>query len=121
MPLSELGEALARLEHKIDHLIRRQEKLEKALAFPLTPDITARLGEPTTCPICREPVKHQVDVLKKIIVRRCGCKTGLVPPLNLDALAPPALAPRKDQDHGELGQVSEDRRDPHSGGRSRRR
>lgn len=82
MPLGILGEALARIEHKIDALLR-------ALDVKATP--LHYVGG--KCPVCQKSVDHQIDIEKRIVVRKCGCSTGKQPPLALLPVAP--SKPRK--------------------------
>jgi hypothetical protein len=91
-----LAEALARIEHKLDRLLDRQ------LVQPIE-----QLGARVACPVCKQKVDYQVDQINKVIVRKCGCKTGLQAPMDLSAFAPPASAPRKDN----LDGAREDRED----------
>jgi hypothetical protein len=102
-----LAEALARVEHKVDLLLGDLLRLHHIIKCP-------QLGAIVTCPVCDQKVEYQVDQINKVIVRKCGCKTGLQAPLDLNAFAPPAPA-RKDQDHG--GDEQEDRGNPDSGRR----
>ena len=60
-----LAEALARIEHKVDALLRHF----KVQATPMSFD-----GQ--TCPACNSVIKYDVDVLKGVVVRRCLCSTG---------------------------------------------
>ena len=100
-----LAEALARIEHKLDRLLERQ------LKQPIE-----QLGALVACPICKQQVDYQVDQINKVIARKCGCKTGLQAPLDLNAFAPPAPAPRKDNpdgaDHEDRSNPPADRRYP---------
>ena len=100
-----LAEAMARLEHKLD-LVLEQITPGPSRAVPLP-----ALGSPKTCPVCKQNIDYQVDQINKVIVRKCGCKTGLQAPLDLEAFAPPVQAKRKDQDHG-AGEDQQDRLDP---------
>lgn len=67
-----LAEALLRIEHKVDAIL-------KAVMLPgqIPPMPLHFVGQ--QCPICYSPIDYQVDVQKGVVVRRCGCKTGKVP------------------------------------------
>lgn len=101
-----LAEALARIEHKLD-LILEASRVLKGIT---------QLGERMQCPVCKQTVDYQVDQINKVISRKCGCKTGLQAPLDLNAFAPPAPAPRKDNpdgaDHEDRSNPPADRRYP---------
>lgn len=72
-----LSEALARIEFKLDLLLRQ------AQVPPVPMDLMQQI-----CPICRQPVDYQINVTKKVVVRKCGCRTGKVPP-DMDLVNPP--------------------------------
>ena len=84
-----LAEALVRIEHKVDILVRGTEVMFKALKIP------AMLYKPLhftgeSCPVCQMPIDYQIDVLKKVVFRKCGCKTGKIPPaMDLVTIAQP--------------------------------
>lgn len=82
--VAELAEAVARLEYKQD-LILDMLKQGRFQHF-------AKLNAPRSCPACNMPVKHQLGAVSQIVQRICGCKTGIVPPPDLEALAPPQAA-----------------------------
>lgn len=103
-----LAEALARIEHKLDLLL--------ALQMGKTPGMKKQLGEAINCPVCGRLVEYQVDQINKVIVRKCGCKTGLQAPLDLNAFAVPAEA-RKGQADGR--EDREDGSNSDAGGRRR--
>lgn len=60
-----LAEALARVEYKLDLLMQNFGIKGAPMEF-----------EASYCPVCSQPVKYQIDVVKNVVVRRCGCKTG---------------------------------------------
>ncbi len=66
-----LAEALARIEFKLDLLLKAAELLP-----PMPMHFQGH-----TCPVCGLPVDHQIDLVKNVVVRRCGCKTGKQPAL----------------------------------------
>jgi hypothetical protein len=110
MALGVLAEALARVEHKLDLIINQ--------SFGNTPAFLTGVGDPShTCPLCKKQVRYTVDVIKKVLTRQCGCKTGLQPPIDLAAFAPPALPARETAD----GNDQEDRGDSNHRGERRRR
>jgi hypothetical protein len=87
-----LAEALARIEHKVDLILE---------ASRILVGIT-QLGEKMQCPVCKQVVLYQVDQLAKVVLRKCGCKTGLHAPLDLSAFAPMASdKTRKDAPDGD--------------------
>ena len=64
-----IAEAVLRMEHKLDIL------LERMFAGPHP----AMQFATTSCPVCKQQVVYQLDMEHQIAIRRCGCKTGLVP------------------------------------------
>jgi len=105
-----LAEALARIEHKLDLLLEAayvNVKIQDGEVVTGPMGMLRMLGEPSACPVCKQKVDYQVDQINKVIVRKCGCKTGLQAPMDLSAFAPPASAPRKDN----LDGAREDRED----------
>jgi len=62
-------EALARIEHKLDALMRWT-------GVPMPPPMHF-VG--TQCPACGMNIDYQVDLNHGVVVRRCNCKTGKVP------------------------------------------
>ena len=72
-----LSEALARVEFKLDLLLRH---------LNVPPAGMDAMGQ--ICPSCRQPVEYQVNVTKKVVTRKCGCRTGKVPP-DMDLINPP--------------------------------
>lgn len=103
---ADIAETLARIEHKIDNLTRLVTG-DRQLLPP-------QLGEPAICPTCKKQVSYFPDPIKKIVMRRCGCKTGIVP-LDLSPYAPPGMAAVPDYlRKGETdGPDQEDGRNPH--------
>jgi hypothetical protein len=110
MALGIIAEALARIEHKLDLLLQN-------IKYQHVPVLTGVGDKSHTCPLCKQQVKYVVDVIKKVLTRQCGCKTGLQPPIDLAAFAPPALPARERAD----GHDQEDRSDPSDRGERRRR
>jgi hypothetical protein len=107
MAESDIAEVLARLEHKVDNLTRIVTG-ERLVDLP-------QLGEPVMCPTCKQQVKYYPDPLKKMVVRQCGCKTGIQPALDLTQFAPPVAPARKGEPDGtdqEDGSDSYHRRGP---------
>lgn len=77
------AEALARIEHKQDLILRTL-----AENYPHT-NLTT-VGDPNhICPLCHIPVTYQVDLMNQSLTRNCGCSTGMQAPLNLQPFAPP--------------------------------
>jgi hypothetical protein len=68
MALKIIAEAILRVEHKIDAVMR-------FLKVPSEPMHFVGL----TCPSCNMPVDYTVDIQAGVVVRRCNCKTGKVP------------------------------------------
>jgi len=110
MALGIIAEALARIEHKLDVII-------KASWSSNSPFLTSVGDKSHSCPLCKQQVKYTVDVIKKVLTRQCGCKTGLQAPIDLAAFAPPALPARETRD----GHDQEDRNNPDDRGEHRRR
>jgi hypothetical protein len=70
MAFNILAEALARIEHKIDKLL-----------IALGPQ---RYIEPMhfagqTCPVCKSQIDYLIDIQNNVVVRRCGCRTNMLP------------------------------------------
>lgn len=79
-----LAEALARVEHKVDLILR-----SIAENYPST--LLTTLADPShVCPLCNLSVTYQVDLMGQSLTRNCGCRTGVQAPLNLQPFAPPA-------------------------------
>jgi hypothetical protein len=69
-----LAEAVARLEYKLDlvlHALRSSGSLSMCMPMDLP-------GH--SCPACLQPVAYDVDLGSCVVVRRCECKTGKLPP-----------------------------------------
>ena len=69
MAFNILAEALARIEHKLDQLLRvlvYKNGTPQKMGFSTGP-----------CPICGVPVTYQIDIGQNVVVRVCGCRTGL--------------------------------------------
>lgn len=69
MALDTLAEAIVRVEHKVDMLIRHFKLSSVPMHFP---------GQ--TCPICGSFIDYQIDIMKSVVVRKCQCSTGKVAP-----------------------------------------
>lgn len=67
-----LAEALCRIEAKQDVIIRAL-KVPSVLLLPFD-------SPGQSCPVCKKSVEYQINVTKKVVVRKCGCRTGKVPP-----------------------------------------
>lgn len=68
MPLGYLAEALARVEHKLDQLLKFVGAITTPMHFP---------GQ--DCPVCHKVIDYQIDIIKNVVTRRCGCSTGKQP------------------------------------------
>lgn len=68
MGLAILAEALARIEHKLDYLLRHH-------SVPVMPMYFTG----NSCPVCNKLIEYQVDVKHQVVVRRCDCTTGKIP------------------------------------------
>lgn len=62
-----IAEALARMEHKIDAIVRTLNIKSVPMHF---------LGQ--SCPICSKPIDYQVDIGNQVVVRKCGCSSGKI-------------------------------------------
>ena len=109
MSLQDLAEAMARIEYKLDLLLEGQAG-GQVRSY-------ASLGSARRCPACGQPVRHQLGVFTKAVTRICGCKTGIVPPPDMAALAPPEAAGGR---RGGESNESNDSDDSGSSGRRRR-
>lgn len=74
MPLGIIAEAIARVEHKIDIVIRILRSLDSTPYPPM--QFAGHL-----CPLCSKTVEYQIDIQKNVVVRKCGCSTGKQPML----------------------------------------
>jgi len=103
MGLSILAEALARIEHKLDCMVR-------ATSTPVYPMHFSG----NVCPSCNQAVDYQIDVQHQVVVRRCGCSTGKVPSaIPLLPVAPPGAQngyPTADEDQRTSGAEESPRR-----------
>jgi len=73
---SVIAEALARVEYKLDLAINGLKILTEGKNFTCKPmEFTGH-----ACPVCLHPVSYEVDIPKCVVVRRCECKTGKLPP-----------------------------------------
>lgn len=68
MGLAILAEALARIEHKLDYLLRHHN-------VPVLPMYFTG----NACPVCNKLIEYQIDVKHQVVVRRCDCTTGKIP------------------------------------------
>lgn len=68
MGLNILAEALARIEHKLDYLLRHHNVPVYPMHF-----------SGNICPVCNKAVEYVVDVKSQVVNRRCDCSTGKVP------------------------------------------
>src|ERR1043166_8882079 len=110
---AKIMEALARLEHKVDILMKTQFSQAQALDLAV-PDL--KVGDTNhSCPLCHQPVDYHVDVMNSVVVRKCGCSTGKIA-LDLGAFAPPALPCKKKEQEDEQ-RYEEDRSNPDRRGR----
>ena len=71
MALGIIAEAVLRIEHKVDAILRA--------VLPKGQSVQPLHFIGQQCPVCTAPVDFTVDVQKGVVVRRCGCKTGKVP------------------------------------------
>ncbi len=63
-----LAEALARVEYKLDLLLRNLG----AINAPL-------MSRESNCPACTKDFRYLIDTTNGMVVRSCGCSTGLFP------------------------------------------
>lgn len=75
-----ITEALARIEYKID-LVLKHLKIPVTLMQPMH-----FVG--VQCPACQMMIQYTVDPVHGVVTRQCNCKTGkvAVPPLKLPAV-----------------------------------
>lgn len=73
MGLGIIAEAVIRIEHKLDVVIRALQFLNPKEQIPQVHFVG------TTCPVCNQIIDYQVDLTNNVAVRRCGCKSGKVP------------------------------------------
>lgn len=63
-----LAEALARVEFKLDLLMKH---LKVGPSIPMN-------FEGHICPVCNYVTQYHLDLMKKVVVRKCQCTTGKV-------------------------------------------
>lgn len=68
MALSILAEALARIEHKLDLILR---------AWPAANVVP--MSFLATCPVCKKLVEYQIDLNSNVVRRCCGCSSNILP------------------------------------------
>jgi hypothetical protein len=69
MALAIIAEAVLRIEHKLDAILRHL-----LVPMPLPMHFSGSM-----CPACGQLVDYQIDFKNQVVVRRCGCKTGKIP------------------------------------------
>ena len=85
MAFSILAEAVARIEHKLDLILRAIKYYEAPERMPMN-----FIGHP--CPVCDQLVKYTVDLTQNVVVRQCQCTTGkLVPTIPLFPVDTPGV------------------------------
>ena len=62
-----ISEAILRVEHKVDAILRF-----------INPSMLPMHFIGLSCPVCMMPIDYTVDIQAGIAVRRCNCKTGKV-------------------------------------------
>jgi hypothetical protein len=95
---SEFAESLARIEHKLDLVLKVQTIMLNVMRSTNGPIIIdqPQVGDPNhTCPVCAQPVTYGIDLGAGIVSRKCGCKTGKIA-INLNDFAPPTQPRRPD-------------------------
>lgn len=73
-----LIETLLRIEHKLDLLLKQ-------------PGVTklASMADPLhICPVCKQQVDYNINMMEKTVSRKCGCSSGKIAPIDLSAFAP---------------------------------
>jgi hypothetical protein len=97
-----MAESLARVEHKLDMVLRWLRTMGNTVSLSQVGD------ESHKCPLCSATVSYVVDVLKKVVVRKCGCKTGKIAPVDLSLFEPPAIPARKGESDEQRNQENGD-------------
>lgn len=93
---AKLAEALIRIEHKQDILLRW-------LNLPRDQMPQLQFSDAgISCPLCMMPISYTVDLQDLVAVRNCGCKTGKVPPAQ--PLFP--VVPEENQNEGRYQHVT---------------
>jgi hypothetical protein len=82
-----LSEALARIEWKLDIVIRNQQ-MQAMREGQAVPNMPSMQFEGTACPVCNTNVKHIIDIVAGAVRRVCGCGTGKLPPLMISLPIP---------------------------------
>jgi hypothetical protein len=108
MSLANVMEALARVEHKIDALMRWT-----GCPMPAQMQFVGNM-----CPACGMMIQYNVDFTYGVVVRRCDCKTGLIP----STMPPlPVTQPKKEQTNGTAADAGGDEVRAEDGPERRRR
>jgi len=109
-----LSEALFRIEYKLDVVLDYLGRTNPALLAKILQE--NRIGESQVCVACGRQVTSQVDIINKVITRKCGCSSGKSAPIDLGIFAPP-LSAKKETENGS----DQDNRENSDGGGSYRR
>lgn len=88
-------ESLARIEHKLDLLLRIESFGTKRYET-----LIKRLNDINYCPVCEQLIEHKPDIIDAVVVRKCGCSTGKIA-LDMKAFAPPVEPARKNKNGNE--------------------
>lgn len=70
MALRILAEAVLRLEHKLDLILKHLNASVMPMHF---------VGQ--TCSVCKKSIDYQVDMAAGVVTRKCDCKSGKLPPM----------------------------------------
>jgi len=94
-----LSEALIRIEYKVDLVLDYIGRTAPVLLAQVIQE--NRLGDSKqTCPACGNQVATQVDIVNKVITRKCGCSSGKSAPIDLGVFAPPVLPAKRESADG---------------------
>jgi hypothetical protein len=65
-----VAEALLRIEHKVDALLRHFKVPTTQMHF---------IG--SACPVCMNLIEYQLDMKNNVAIRKCNCRSGKQPSL----------------------------------------
>lgn len=74
MPFKVIAEAAARIEHKLDLIIKGLGKAVPVRGMQFVGN---------DCPVCLHQVSYKIDQIANVVSRQCKCGTGKIPSITL--------------------------------------